>query len=289
MAEEIINNQEIQPEAQVDEQPKTEPQDENIIQGEGEPASPQEGTTTPPTDNTKPTQEELTAKLKEYELKEEERKAIAQRLGVDNVNQDMLGLSNMELTLDNQLNNNLLSLCNEYGVSADPKSMQESLNKLKEEQPAKYYEFSNRVQNIGNAYQAKRNEIAYANFSYGVSQYAKENSQLLEAVPAYKQIVSDYCMANQGDPNIYNNLNAIQEMAVGLLRAGMEIGQAYNSQQMAKNDTSAVSGGIATAQNPVYASEKIWTAEEIGKMSIEEYMKNEAAIDKAYREGRVRN
>ena len=292
MSEEIMEEQtNVQVENQPDTQLNTETVDENNISNEGsvEPEQNSDGTTTPPTDNVKPTQEELETKLKEYELKEEERKAIAQRLGVDNVNQDMLGLSNLELTLENQLNNTLLTLCNEYGVSSDPKSMKESLDKLKEEQPAKYYEFSNKVQNIGNQFQAKKGEIAYANFSYGVSQYVKENSQLLEAVPAYKQIITDYCMANQGNPNIYENLNAIQQIAVSLLQAGMEIGQAYNSQQQAKGDTSAVSGGIATAQNPVYTSEKIWTADEIAKMSIDEYIKNEAAIDKAYREGRVRN
>lgn len=270
------------PSTNEDIKPETEGQEPPV---EGEPEKPSEDV--PPAEPTKPAQSELEQRLKEYELREEERKNIAKRLGVEEQEADILNLNSLEAQVENQANAIFVRMCSDYGVDANPANMQASLDQLKTADPAKYYDFINKAKDINAELQTKKAHIATANFNYGVNKYVQENQQLIDNIPAFKQIVSDYCAANQGSPYIYNDLNNIREMALGLIRSGIEIGQASALQQKAKADTSAVSGGVAVNQNPVYSSDKVWTRAEIDKMSTEEFAKHEKAIMQAYAEGKI--
>lgn len=242
-----------------------------------------------PVDEPKPevSKEQLEQKLKEYELKEEERKDIARRLGVDENASDELNLYSIEQQVENRANAFFVRMCNDYGVDADPNNMQASLEDLKGKDPAKYYEFIDRARSLNGELQAQRHQLATANFNYNVGKYMQENKQLVESIPAFGKIVNDYCVANQGSPNIYGELNEITSMAIELIRSGIEIGQAHSQQQLAKADTAPVSGGVAVKQTPVYSSEKIWTKDEINRMSVEEFTKHEKAINQAMVEGRI--
>lgn len=251
----------------------------------------QKDETTPPQVEPQPTEnvEEIKQRLKEYELKDTERKAIAERLGVEEGDADMLGLNSLEAQVENQANSAFVRMCNEYGVDASPEGMEKSLNDLKANDPQRYYEFIDRAKGINNELNYKRQEISRANYNYGVNKYAQENQQLIESVPAFANVIREYCVANQGNPNIYNELNSITDMAISLIRSGMELGHAYSLQQKAKTDTTPVSGGIATNQTPVYTSDKIWSRNEIGKLSTDDFVKYEKQIMQAYAEGRIQD
>jgi hypothetical protein len=241
---------------------------------------------------TQPTQQDVDAlnqRLKEYELKDTERKAIADRLGVDESKADMLGLYSLEAQIENQANSAFIRICNDFGVDAAPENMEKSLKQLQDTDPKRYYEFMDRAKNINNELNYKRQEISRANYNYGVNKFAQENKQLVENIPAFANVIREYCNANMGNPNIYAELNSITEMAISLIQSGMELGHAYSLQQKAKTDTTSVSGGIATSQNPTYTSDKIWSRGEISKLSTEEFSKYEKQIMQAYAEGRIQD
>lgn len=295
MEENNIQEQNIQQPAQVAENPQPQQlntdeivEDKNIEStppAEGEP--PQEGGEEPAPTQQEPSTAELQNKLKEYELREEERKAIAQKLGVNDVEPDLLNLQSYAAQVENIANSALIRMCNEYGVDATPEGMAKSLDQLKETNPAKYYEFVDKAKGINYQLQSKKAEIATANYNFGVNKYYNENKELVDNVPAFQKIVNDYCVANQGSPYIYDELNNITEMAISLIKSGVELGQAYALQNKAKTDTSAVQGGVGVAQTPTYTSEKIWSRAEIDRMSASEFAKNEQAIMKAMMEGRI--
>lgn len=295
MEENNIQEQNIQQPTQVAEPPQPQQlntdeivEDKNIEStppAEGEP--PQEGGEEPAPTQQEPSTTELQNKLKEYELREEERKAIAQRLGVNDVEPDLLNLQSYAAQVENIANSALIRMCNEYGVDATPEGMAKSLDQLKETNPAKYYEFVDRAKGINYQLQSKKAEIATANYNFGINKYYNENKELVDNVPAFQKIVNDYCVANQGSPYIYDELNNITEMAISLIKSGVELGQAYALQNKAKTDTSAVQGGVGVAQTPTYTSEKIWSRAEIDRMSASEFAKNEQAIMKAMMEGRI--
>lgn len=295
MEENNIQEQNIQQPTQVAENPQPQQlntdeivEDKNIEStppAEGEP--PQEGGEEPAPTQQEPSTTELQNKLKEYELREEERKAIAQKLGVNDVEPDLLNLQSYAAQVENIANSALIRMCNEYGVDATPEGMAKSLDQLKETNPAKYYEFVDRAKGINYQLQSKKAEIATANYNFGVNKYYNENKELVDNVPAFQKIVNDYCVANQGSPYIYDELNNITEMAISLIKSGVELGQAYALQNKAKTDTSAVQGGVGVAQTPTYTSEKIWSRAEIDRMSASEFAKNEQAIMKAMMEGRI--
>lgn len=295
MEENNIQEQNIQQPTQVAENPQPQQlntdeivEDKNIEStppAEGEP--PQEGGEEPAPTQQEPSTAELQNKLKEYELREEERKAIAQKLGVNDVEPDLLNLQSYAAQVENIANSALIRMCNEYGVDATPEGMAKSLDQLKETNPAKYYEFVDKAKGINYQLQSKKAEIATANYNFGVNKYYNENKELVDNVPAFQKIVNDYCVANQGSPYIYDELNNITEMAISLIKSGVELGQAYALQNKAKTDTSAVQGGVGVAQTPTYTSEKIWSRAEIDRMSASEFAKNEQAIMKAMMEGRI--
>ena len=295
MEENNIQEQNIQQPAQVAENPQPQQlntdeivEDKNIEStppAEGEP--PQEGGVEPAPAQQEPSTTELQNRLKEYELREEERKAIAQKLGVNDVEPDLLNLQSYAAQVENIANSALIRMCNEYGVDASPEGMGKSLDQLKETNPAKYYEFVDKAKGINYQLQSKKAEIATANYNFGINKYYSENKELVDNVPAFQKIVNDYCVANQGSPYIYDELNNITEMAISLIKSGVELGQAYALQNKAKTDTSSVQGGVGVAQTPTYTSEKIWSRAEIDKMSASEFAKNEQAIMKAMMEGRI--
>lgn len=294
MEETNIQEQTIQQDTQVADTPQPQQSDteapvenENIENPPAGGEPPKEGGEEPATTQQEPTITDLQNKLKEYELRDEERKAIAQKLGVNEVEPDLLNLQSLSAQVENMANSALVRVCNEYGVDASPEGMAKSLDQLKESNPAKYYEFVDKAKSINYQLQSKKAEIATANYNYGINKYYNENKDLVENVPAFQKIVNDYCVANQGSPYIYDELNNITEMAISLIKSGVELGQAYALQNKAKTDTSSVQGGVGVAQTPTYTSEKIWSRAEIDKMSVSEFAKNEQAIMKAMMEGRI--
>ena len=64
-------------------------------------------------------------------------------------------------------------------------------------------------------------------------------------------------------------------------------GKQYTLQDKAKNDTSAVQGGIATQSTQTYSSGQVFTRDQIKRMSPEEFAKYEKVIQQQMMEGKI--
>ena len=74
------------------------------------------------TDSTtqQPTVEELQAKIKEYEVRDEEDRKLRETLGIQDVDQQTFNLMNMDQQIVNVGKQEYIRLCNEYGIDANP-------------------------------------------------------------------------------------------------------------------------------------------------------------------------
>lgn len=227
-------------------------------------------------------------KLKEYELIEAERQALQNRLGLQDVDPQNFNYQTLDQQVINSGQQELLRLCNEYGVSADPSKFEESVNKLKETNPQKGFELERKVEvlmsNVGN----RRQQIAQQASHSQVQRFAQENQQLLNASPVLNKILTEYAQVNAGNPNIYNNLNTINSYLLDVYREGLEYGQRIASLEKAKADTSKVQGGIVNAPQSMGGGEPhIFTRAELSRMSTEEFAKNEKVITEQMQKGLI--
>lgn len=269
-AQEVAETQEPQPENIEQETPTEEP-DKNIEQPE-----------------TVQLNKDEYNKLKEYELIEAERQALQNRLGLQDVDPQNFNYQTLDQQVINSGQQELLRLCNEYGVSADPSKFEESVNKLKETNPQKGFELERKVEvlmsNVGN----RRQQIAQQASHSQVQRFAQENQQLLNASPVLNKILTEYVQVNAGNPNIYNNLNTINSYLLDVYREGLEYGQRIASLEKAKADTSKVQGGIVNAPQSMSGGEPhIFTRAELSRMSTEEFAKNEKVITEQMQKGLI--
>ena len=86
-----------------------------------------------------PTAEELKAKLREYEVREEEDRALREKLGLKDVDQATYNYMNLDQQIVNEGKQVYLRLCNEYGIDANPDKIDASVEALKQSDPAKAY------------------------------------------------------------------------------------------------------------------------------------------------------
>jgi len=227
-------------------------------------------------------------KLKEYELIEAERQALQERLGLQDVNPQDFNYQTLDQQVINSGQQELLRLCNEYGVSANPNEFEASINKLKETNPQKGYELERKVEVLMGNLNNKRQQIANQVSQSQIQRFAQENNQLLNASPVLNRILTEYAQANAGDPNIYQNLNTINEYLCDVYREALEYGQRMASLKEAKADTSKVQGGIVTAPQSGYSGEPhIFTRAELKTMSPDEFAKNEKVIEEQMKKGLI--
>lgn len=227
-------------------------------------------------------------KLKEYELIEAERRALQERLGLQDVNPQDFNYQTLDQQVINRGQQELLRLCNEYGVSSNPDEFEGSINKLKETNPQKGFELERKVEQLMNNVGNKRNEIAYQASQTQIQQFATENHDILSVSPVLNRILTEYAQANAGNPNIYDNLNTINSYLLDVYREGLEYGQRIASLEKAKSDTSKVQGGIVNAPQSGYAGEPhIFTRAELKTMSADEFAKNEKIIEEQMKKGLI--
>ena len=227
-------------------------------------------------------------KLKEYELIEAERQALQERLGLQDVNPQDFNYQTLDQQVVNSGQQELLRLCNEYGVSANPNEFEASINKLKETNPQKGYELERKVEVLMGNLNNRRQQIANQVSQSQIQRFAQENNQLLNASPVLNRILTEYAQVNAGNPNIYNDLNTINEYLCDVYREALEMGQRMASLEKAKADTSKVQGGIVNAPQGGYAGEPhIFTRAELKTMSPEDFAKNEKVIEEQIKKGLI--
>lgn len=232
--------------------------------------------------------EELQAKLKEYELREEEDKMLREQLGIGDVDQQTFNYMNIDQQIVNEGKQVYLRLCNEYGIDANPSKIDASVEALKQSDPAKAYEFQRKFEQLGNEVEYKRQMVQQQNNVYEINKFEQDYSQLLNASPALTNVLSQYIQTygNAGG-NMYSQLKSVMDIILPTYQEAFNAGKQYALQDKARKDTSGVQGGIATANTQTYSPNMVFTREQIAKMSPDEFAKYEKDIQRQMIEGKI--
>lgn len=234
-----------------------------------------------------PTIEELQAKIKEYEVRDEEDKMIRERLGLQDVDSRTYDLMNVDQQIVNEGKQVYLRLCNKYGVDANPENIDASVEELKKTDPAKAYEFQREFEKLGQEVEYKRAMVQQENNIYEINKFSNDYGKLLDASPALTNIVSQYIENYGGTSGMYGQLQNVLETIIPAYQEAFNAGRQYALQDKAKKDTSGVSGGVATANTQTYQPGNVFTREQIAKMSTDEFAKYEKEIQRQMIEGKI--
>lgn len=280
--ENTVANQETQDNVQQEEQQTVENSNEESNDGQKEDGGNQEE---PPKQQSV---EELQAKLKEYEVREEEDRMLREQLGIGDVDQRTYNYMNIDQQIVNEGKQVYLRLCNEYGIDANPAKIDASVEALKQSDPAKAYEFQRKFEQLGNEVEYKRQVIQQQNNVYEVNKFEQDYNQLLNASPALTNIMSQYIQTygNAGG-NMYGQLKSVMDIILPAYQEAFNAGKQYALQDKARKDTSGVQGGIATANTQTYSPGMVFTREQIAKMSPDEFAKYEKDIQRQMIEGKI--
>ena len=238
-------------------------------------------------DTQQPTVEELQAKLKEYEVRDEEDKMIREQLGLEDVDSRTYDFMNIDQQIVNEGKQVYLRLCNEYGIDANPNKIDASVEELKKTDPAKAYEFQRRFEQLGQEVEYKRGMVQRQNNQYEVNKFSNDYGTILNASPALTDIMVKYVQNYGGGNNIYGQLESVLNTIMPAYQEAFNAGRQYALQDKAKKDTSGVSGGVATANTQTYTSGNVFTREQISKMSDAEFAKYEKEIERQMIEGKI--
>jgi len=233
------------------------------------------------------TTEQMKSKLKEYELREEEDRLFREKLGMDDIDSRTYDYMNMDQQIVNKGKQMYLKLCNEYGVDADPSKIDASVEALKQTDPAKAYEFQRRFESLGNDVASKRNAVQQENAYYEINKFSNEYNGLLSASPALNNIMTQYVQSSNNLSNMYGQLKNVMDIVLPAYQEAFEAGKRFALQDKARQDTSPVSGGIATATTQTYSPGSTFTREQISRMSTEEFSKHEKEIYQQMMEGKI--
>lgn len=240
------------------------------------------------TDQSKqPTLEELQAKLKEYEVRDEEDRMIREKLGISDVDQQTYNLMNIDQQIVNEGKQVYLRLCNKYGIDANPEKIDASVEELKKTDPAKAYEFQREFEKLGDEVDYKRGMVQQQNAMYEVNKFSNDYGEILNASPALTNIMTQYIESYGGGTGMYQQLQNVLNTIMPAYQEAFNAGRQFALQDKAKKDTSGVSGGVATANTQTYTSGNVFTREQIAKMSDAEFAKYEKEIERQMIEGKI--
>jgi hypothetical protein len=260
---------------------------ENSNEGTEETSEASDTSTDTQQDTKQPTVEELQAKLKEYEVRDEEDRMIREQLGLNDIDSRTYDFMNIDQQIVNEGKQVYLRLCNEYGVDANPNKIDASVEELKKTDPAKAYEFQRRFEQLGQEVEYKRGMVQQQNSQYEVNKFSNDYGNILNASPALTDIMVQYVQNYGGGNNIYGQLESVLNTIMPAYQEAFNAGRQYALQDKAKKDTSGVSGGVATANTQTYTSGNVFTREQIAKMSDAEFAKYEKEIERQMIEGKI--
>lgn len=245
----------------------------------------QEGEQT--TEQKQPTIEELQAKLKEYEVRDEEDRMIREQLGLEDLDSRTYDFMNIDQQIVNEGKQVYLRLCNEYGIDANPNKIDASVEELKKTDPAKAYEFQRKFEQLGQEVEYKRGMVQQQNSMYEVNKFSNDYGQILNASPALTNIMTQYIENYGGTSGVYQQLQNVLNTIMPAYQEAFNAGRQFALQDKAKKDTSGVSGGVATANTQTYTSGNVFTREQIAKMSDADFAKYEKEIQRQMIEGKI--
>lgn len=298
MAEEITNTV-------ASETPSAPAQEENVVVNQEPQSQEQQENVQAPVENSnevienktqeqaqtvqQPTIEELQSKIKEYELRDEEDRALREKLGIQDVDQQTYNYMTMDQQIVNQGKQMYLKLCNDYGIDANPEKIDASIEALKQTDPAKAYDFQRKFEMLGSEVSNRRYAVQQQNTYYEINKFNNDYNQLLQASPALNNIMTQYVQTYGGNTSgMYNQLKSVMDIILPAYQEAFNAGKKYALEDKAKKDTSAVSGGVVTANTQTYVpSGAPFTREQISRMSTDEFSKYESVIRQQMAEGKI--
>lgn len=274
-----------EPKEQVQGQPQVEGQTtEQPVENNNEQQPQQDGQVA------EPTAEELKAKLREYEVREEEDRVLREKLGLKDIDQATYNYMNLDQQIVNEGKQVYLRLCNEYGIDANPDKIDASVEALKQSDPAKAYEFQRKFESLGNEVTNRRQAVQQQNTYYEVQKFERDYNDIIQASPALNNVLTQYVqMYNpmQGG-DVYGQLKGVVDILMPCYQEAFEAGKRFALGDKAKRDTTPVQGGVAAGGGTnTYVAGTTFTREQIKNMSPAEFAKNEVAIKQAMIEGKI--
>ena len=274
-----------EPQEQVQGQPQVEGQPaEQPVENNNEQQPSQDGQIA------EPTAEELKAKLREYEVREEEDRVLREKLGLKDIDQATYNYMNLDQQIVNEGKQVYLRLCNEYGIDANPDKIDASVEALKQSDPAKAYEFQRKFESLGNEVTNRRQAVQQQNTYYEVQKFERDYNDIIQASPALNNVLTQYVqMYNpmQGG-DVYGQLKGVVDILMPCYQEAFEAGKRFALGDKAKRDTTPVQGGVAAGGGTnTYVAGTTFTREQIRNMSPAEFAKNEVAIKQAMIEGKI--
>ena len=237
-----------------------------------------------------PTAEELKAKLREYEVREEEDRVLREKLGLKDVDQATYNYMNLDQQIVNEGKQVYLRLCNEYGIDANPEKIDASVEALKQSDPAKAYEFQRKFESLGNEVVNRRQAVQQQNTYYEVQKFERDYNDIIQASPALNNVLTQYVQTYnpmQGG-DVYGQLKGVVDILMPCYQEAFEAGKRFALGDKAKRDTTPVQGGVAAGGGTnTYVAGTTFTREQIRNMSPAEFAKNELAIKQAMIEGKI--
>lgn len=242
-----------------------------------------------------PSQEEydkLQARLKEYELSEQEMSQLKNRLGVDaNVDYETSQLVNTLDIVQNQAQQEYIRLCNQYGVDYRPEAIEASAKALLEKDPKSYYELQTQLDRLGNAYVAKQNEIQNYAVSREVNSFYNANADVFQVSPVLNSIVNEY--VNTTDPRYINrvSLNNLLERGKAIYQEAFNAGINFAKMKGEQDPSKVLNNSVATQSQQAYPTNSgahIFTREEIRNMGDAEFLKNQKVIEQQMVQGLIK-
>lgn len=274
-----------EPQEQVQGQPQVEGQPaEQPVENNNEQQPSQDGQIA------EPTAEELKAKLREYEVREEEDRVLREKLGLKDIDQATYNYMNLDQQIVNEGKQVYLRLCNEYGIDANPDKIDASVEALKQSDPAKAYEFQRKFESLGDEVTNRRQAVQQQNTYYEVQKFERDYNDIIQASPALNNVLTQYVqMYNpmQGG-DVYGQLKGVVDILMPCYQEAFEAGKRFALGDKAKRDTTPVQGGVAAGGGTnTYVAGTTFTREQIKNMSPAEFAKNEVAIKQAMIEGKI--
>lgn len=250
------------------------------------------------TSNTEPpvssNEEQLKAKLAEYELKEQEIINLKERLGLSqDVPTEAVELQNVEATFENQAMAEWTRLCNKYGVDTSQNGFDQSVVQLKEKDPKAYYEFEAQAERLSNTVVAKKQQIVAQRNMFGVRQALAPHKDLIQNSPAVAEIVNGYVQANLTNmQNPTAEINGLVDAIKSVYLEAYNVGQQVAKLEKAQTDTSGLNTSIAgvTGGGVGYnlQGEHIFTRAELRNMPDDVFIANQAKIENQMKLGLIK-
>ena len=228
-------------------------------------------------------------RLEQYEVKEKELQSLKERLGGETSNEDnMIFSAKKELAqLENQAQQEYIKLCTQFGVDFRPEKIDESAQMLLEKDPKAYYELTYRLQGLEQQVASRRDQVIDFINKRDIGLAIERNRNILEASPAIQSVVNT--LINDGGID-GSQIDNIVQYGMMVAREAYEMGRQASIQANAKPTPSQVLNNNVIAQQTSNAlpGGRELTLKDVEAMSVEEYAKNEALIDKLYAEGKLK-